>query len=368
MKTEIVRIIDTVRHQAIQLRFAADTAKLSLCLEAELNHYAHFPHVQALLKIVAAGSFSSQHLLELTHSHDESFILGFFDIPYNSDAWLEAAVLSVIRPPDWLNNICSIVNSHAIPANVECSTVGFKNPLAVAIFSENYKNAVPKPHHKAYYFVDKFVSRFNTFTKPAIKEVLTTNVFDDLLHADNETLQRAAVIWVYLHEHFHRKGFLPIPTYLSEKSTRNAGALEELRVDLLACLALSRENQTNQDVRVAFQFILAERLIRYPLQADPRHNYDARSSIAFFKWLQRQGLIFEKNGHYCLNGGYDRLIKCILSLIVRIHASEYQLCNFLNIEKKASLKNILPKIAGNDNHWSLPDMYTRMENVLPCET
>lgn len=154
-----------------------------------------------------------------------------------------------------------------------------------------------------------------------------------------------------MHEHNHRVGFLPIPQYLDAKSTRNGAGAEELRVDILSLLALSQLKSDDPVVTTAIQYILAERLIRYPLQAAPQDNYDARSSVALFNYLSRHGVIAKRGGKLFFEGGYTRLITALKSIAVKLTAVEYQLSLCPELDKRKALSVVLPALAQNDNRW-----------------
>src|SRR5690606_25598103 len=110
--------------------------------------------------------------------------------------------------------------------------------LAVAIFPENFLHAGEIPTEaRSFYFIDKFVRRCKEKTIPFVRSKTTLRSLTLLKTATDEQIEEAASLWVYLHEHFHRQGVLPLPKALKLKSSRSTAGLEELRVDLLAMLA-----------------------------------------------------------------------------------------------------------------------------------
>lgn len=160
-------------------------------------------------------------------------------------------------------------------------------PTSVALFPENWVSAdQPSDEHVVLYFVDRFAERFSRLTAKAIDE-LQIEAFGGLRSMSKEDTLDACSSWVTMHEAFHRRGALPIPEYLKLKSSRSRAAAEEMRVDLLSMQKAwewSQGDSSGRWERVAL-LILAERLLRYPLQGTPQANYDARGTQALFGFL-----------------------------------------------------------------------------------
>lgn len=362
MSIQIVEAVDKARSEIIARNIASDVAQVNQCVSGHLAPFADTPHVSEMLKILDGGSLASGNLLELTHSTDPNFILGFFDVPYNLTAFLEAASVSHVKIPRQVLEIAP--NSEALPVIINSCTEGFRNPLAVAVFGEHYIESNLQEHHKAYYFIDKFVARHKAYTRLAISQFWDTKMFGQILDANDATLTQVAAIWVWLHEHFHRTGHLPIPRYLDVKSTRNGGGAEELRADLLSILALSEIEYTHPIFGLAIQYIFAERLIRYPLQACPQDNYDARSSVALFTYLSNHGVLEQRDGRMYVNNDKGSLISAIRSLSIKISAIKFSLLQQPDPDKRRRLANLLPELSGNDNKWVAPDLYQQASTVL----
>lgn len=349
MKNKIVELVNRCRTDILDGGFNADIARIEECVKPRLAEYSHVPHVRALLKTLEKGSLASGSLLDLTLSVDADFILGFFNIPYNPNSFLEAASLRPVPIPDCI--LANYPSSHAAPVLVDACTDGFKDPLAVAVFGENYIDASLSEEHRAYYFIDKFVDRFQRYTRPRIEELWSPTSFSNLLAADTDTLIQSNAIWVHMHEYHHRSGFLPLPKHLNDKSTRNGAGAEELRVDIFSILALSKLTADDPIIRTAQQYILAERLIRYPLQASPESNYDARSSVALQSYLTRHGVISKRGGKLYFEGGFERLLWALSSLAAKITALEYKLSRASSADRRKTLSNVLPDIAKNNANW-----------------
>jgi hypothetical protein len=350
-KIKIVEEINHCRLEILSEGASSDPVRIAQCVRKTLEGHSDNAHVKLLLENMENHQLGSNNLLELTFTDDPDFILGFFEVPYNPDAFLEAAFVEAIAIPQ---NVLDIVpESEALPVLLHCCSDGFKNPLSVAIFAENFRDAEVKPYHKAYYLIEKFVDRFKSYTRPAIEAAWSPTAFPDVITADDDLLTRASAIWVHLHEYYHRTGYLPLPEHLKEKSSRNGAGAEELRVDILSILALLDLHANDPVLRASIQYILAERLIRYPLQAPPKENYDARSSVALFEYLQRHGVIGRKGGRFYFVGGYARLGEALRSILVNITALEDRISQSPADDRKKKLSFLLPDLAKNNNRWEL---------------
>lgn len=351
MKNEIISAINACRQELLAQGVKRDAKHIHATIFPWLKNYQENMHVEALLKNTALGQLTSNNLLNLTCFSDPTFIVGFFDVPYNPDAFFEAMWVEAIPLPQVITDL--VPESEAFPVVIKACTDGFMNPLAVAVFAENYLGAEVREHHKAYYLIDKFVGRFKSYTRKAIEAFWSPTAFPDIIDADDSQLTRASAIWVHLHEYYHRTGHLPLPQHLKAKSSRNGAGAEELRVDILSLLALLRIQSSEPELRAAVQYILAERLIRYPLQATPKENYDARSSVALFQYLLRHGVIASNGGKYYFKGGYTALEQALQAIAVKMAAFEFRLSQLPDEQRKPQWSTVLPALAKNNNQWSL---------------
>ncbi|MDA8523052.1 DUF6421 family protein [Acidovorax sp. NCPPB 4044] len=93
----------------------------------------------------------------------------------------------------------------------------------------------------------------------------------------------------HLESFIHHRGPMPLDAHLQLKLNWHAGLLEEIKVDsqvVLECL----------DPRIAYgasviEFVLLERLFRYPLQPDVQRNFDSGTGVFLFEWLTEHGAI-----------------------------------------------------------------------------
>lgn len=106
---------------------------------------------------------------------------------------------------------------------------------------------------------------------------------------DEEAVYAARSVWGYLHDYFHQTGLRPLHEHLAMKTTWASGALEELRVDTRSALACVDEPVPHGDV--VHEYVLLERMFRYPAEPDAAQNADAASGVALAGWLARSGAL-----------------------------------------------------------------------------
>lgn len=106
---------------------------------------------------------------------------------------------------------------------------------------------------------------------------------------DESDCYSARCIWGYLHDYFHHQGPKPFDAHIALKCNWFAGLLEELKVDCQSALAcLDTDVSFGREI---FEFILLERLLRYPCQPDATSNFDAGSGVLLRSWLLRDGAL-----------------------------------------------------------------------------
>jgi Family of unknown function (DUF6421) len=217
-------------------------------------------------------------------------------------------------------HLASRYASNTMAVNIEQKTAGFASRVTVALFPENHIDGLQQGDDLIFYFIDKFVERHVRLTRLLINEAMAKDAFPRVRVAGTAEVERASCWWVRLHEYHHRQGDMPIPAFLDVKRMKPLAGLEELRVDvsgMLACLhdaALPR-----QDALLAYEYMLAERLLRYAVEGIPRPNYDAVASQLLFNYLIQAGGIYLSNNRIHL--GPD-LPAVLASFLEEIHIIE----------------------------------------------
>lgn len=218
-------------------------------------------------------------------------LIGFFNRKYYPCMGLECAALERLpQHPDYSERYRTDIFN---PVRLHDCTQGLRHPNMIALFPEHW--IAPEPErkfYKAYNFMDRFVERFFQVTQPAIEMISTARCFSRLRAPTREEICEAAIVWIQLHEYFHTTGPLPLTENLSSKSSHSLAGLEECRVDALAVLACLDDARAGAPSAEFFaQFVLGERLLRYPLQAGPGSNYDARGSQFMLGFLCALGAL-----------------------------------------------------------------------------
>ncbi|MFE5791316.1 DUF6421 family protein [Streptomyces sp. NPDC056503] len=243
------------------------------------------PAGQALIEDLR--SFDSDPRLVRTKDHinnrRDNHLFSLFDASYFPTLSLEYLTYREL-PTD--EHLARRYASNTLPVTIERRTTGFASRVVVALFPENHLDGIQNPDDQIFYFIDKFVERHQRLTRRLIGAVMAEDAFPALRTADETDVERASSWWVRLHEYHHRQGDMPIPDYLPAKRIKPLAGLEELRTDVSSMLAcLHDEELPARDARLAYEYMLAERLLRYSVEGIPRPNYDAVASQLFFTYL-----------------------------------------------------------------------------------
>ncbi|MGW9322485.1 DUF6421 family protein [Streptomyces koyangensis] len=140
---------------------------------------------------------------------------------------------------------------------------------------------------------------------------------------DPEDTYQARCVWGYLHDYFHHTGPRPLDQHLAIKTTWRPGLLEELKVDMKSAIACFEEDVPYGPV--VFEYIILERLFRYPAQPEPLRNFDAGTGFALGTWLASQGLFTQdEQGRRALGpkAGIVESVRELVGLIEEIERAE----------------------------------------------
>ncbi|MFD8644784.1 DUF6421 family protein [Streptomyces zaomyceticus] len=137
---------------------------------------------------------------------------------------------------------------------------------------------------------------------------------------DPEDVYQARCVWGYMHDYFHHTGPRPLDQHLALKTKWRPGLLEELKVDMKSAIACFEEEVPFGPV--VFEYILLERLFRYPAQPEPLRNFDSGTGFALGTWLAAHGL-FTDDGHgRRALGPKAEIVECVRELVRRIEEIE----------------------------------------------
>lgn len=264
-------------------------------------------------------------------------LMGIFECPYHPYLALEYSKVLDVMPTIEIKSRFSNIRS---VRQIE-STVGIAHDQVVAIFPENFRSITPSDDHPVFYFVDKFARRHLKYTRPLIEGDKLKSLFSPLICLPEEKIGQLIANWVNVHESSHRLGLMPIPEYLFEKSNRYTAALEELRADLHTInICLSKSSDESSDEYLTGLYVLAERLLAYPLFRD-KTNFDAISSVIMWKFL-------DQNEAFTNGLNLKKVKESVQALINEVAQFEAQCLKEKTPElRKARLRSLVLQFLGN---------------------
>ncbi|MFD7962470.1 DUF6421 family protein [Streptomyces zaomyceticus] len=137
---------------------------------------------------------------------------------------------------------------------------------------------------------------------------------------DPEDVYQARCVWGYMHDYFHHTGPRPLDQHLALKTKWRPGLLEELKVDMKSAIACFEEEVPFGPV--VFEYILLERLFRYPAQPEPLRNFDSGTGFALGTWLAAHGLFTDDGRGRRALGSKAEIVECVRELVRRIEEIE----------------------------------------------
>lgn len=169
---------------------------------------------------------------------------------------------------------------------------GIATGNCIVFFPENIATSKAVEAQKfALFFFNKFHRIYARQTIPRVQAIVAPARWRSA-ELGPEECYAARCLWGYLHDLFHHRGPRPFHTNMRVKMTFDMGLLEEIKVD--AQSAVAAHELALPYAREVIEFILLERLFRYPAQPDATTNFDAGTGILLFEWLRGQeGAIVE---------------------------------------------------------------------------
>jgi len=260
---------------------------------------------------VRAYELAPHERKNIFRSESEPYVIAsLFDVPgAPHPIHFEYAWFDHLRVSD---EVAANFKSIASPVWLRRTSAGLCSERVVALFPENWKNKAGKKvelDDEVLYFINRFVERFFRYSLPILEKFTAPETFSTLKRAAvgdgaAERIRDLSVLWMRIHEHCHHLGRLPIPEFLHLKSTRFAGAVEEMRADVLGILEVSRFSGFSAEERsLISEFMLSERLLRYPVECLLRGeaiNYDAIGSQILLQFMLKAGGIAIVDGKFSL--------------------------------------------------------------------
>lgn len=203
---------------------------------------------------------------------------------------------------------------------------GLREGNCVVFFPENVPAATPCTHQNfAWFFFNRHVDIW----------AQTLGITDRLcgpgspfagdgrllsVGLDPEDVYQARCVWGYLHDYFHHTGPRPLDQHLALKTKWRPGLLEELKVDMKSAIACFEEEVPFGPV--VFEYILLERLFRYPAQPEPLRNFDAGTGFALGTWLAAHGLFTDDGRGRRRLGAKAEIVESVRELVALIEEIE----------------------------------------------
>jgi len=176
------------------------------------------------------------------------------------------------------------------------------------------------------FFTSKNALRGKVILQPIMEHILAPGVFAELRAATLSQLQLIVPCKTVTHEWSHRQGVMPLTEYRVLFDNMIGAGMEEARVELNgAHLLYAYAEQGGPHAAIydmAAQFIIADRLLRYPYSAHPSENADAVSGQYFLGQFIDKGLLTTNAGGVFLASRAD-MIRGLRRILDEITAVQY---------------------------------------------
>ena len=215
----------------------------------------------------------------------------------------------------------------------------------------------------ATFFFNKFQKIYLQETMPRVERLLGRSDWPSAQLAPDECY-RVRSVWGYLHDCFHHRGPRPFDENMKVKMRFNVGLLEEIKVDCQSAVA-AHEHDLPWPSELT-EFILFERMFRYPGQPDAKTNFDAGTGVLLFEWLLREGAIRPRDGRLELDvdaclAGMRRLAGTIEALEEIEDDGEFG-------ERAVEFVRTLVPEGRDGDRFALPDGFARYASIEPSTT
>lgn len=238
---------------------------------------------------------------------------------------------------------------------------GLMSGNCIVFFPENVATAKKVESQSfSFFFLNKFQRIFLSETLPRARSLFVGQSWVSERLTPKQCYG-ARAIWCYVHDYFHQCGPRPFDSNLQVKMNFFVGLLEETKVDCQAAVAAYRRNLPFG--REIVEFILLERLLRYPNQPDAANNFDAGCGLFLCEWLLQEGYGL----HETENGACIDIEACVTSMAIlaeKIETLEYTKDNAeYRRQAKSFVRTLLPE-GPNGERFMIPERYLRMTRAL----
>jgi|GEM_PF-1225805 len=208
---------------------------------------------------------------------------------------------------------------------LEKASEGFRSGNCIVLFPESVAavNKVKKQGF-ALFFFSKFFEIYQNQTLPEIERLFGTGnnvIFESLKSkkiSEAETYD-ARCLWGYYHDYVHHTGIRPLDKNLYIKQNWFTGLLEEVKCDLTV-VRLMQKSRPSFWMEIV-EFVLFERIFRYPKNSEKNITFDAGTGILIFEIFFKNGVLKKCENGY-LEFSPEGIEECINLIIADIEKLE----------------------------------------------
>ncbi|MCY7858110.1 DUF6421 family protein [Bacillus sonorensis] len=234
-------------------------------------------------------------------------------------------------------------------------TKGFTEEKCIVFFPENVKTKekITSQTFAIFYF-NKFYQIYHEDTLKRAKAIFE-NVSFKSANISPESTYEARVLWGYLHDYYHHCGKKPFHKHIHAKMNFFAGILEEIKVDCQSILALSQRQY--KDWEEIIEFVLFERLLRYPSQHNATQNFDSGTGFFLFSWLIENGRSIQRGKEKPVSFDLSLCMDDLKKLVAEIEELE-EIEDDIEYKKEAEryVRQYLPP-GNKGERFSVPPQY-----------
>lgn len=239
------------------------------------------------------------------------------------------------------------------------ASAGFATGNCIVFFPENVAGRDPvEAQNYAMFFFNKFQAIYEHHTLPVVERLFGRGdgLFGHARRASSamepSDCYAARCLWGHLHDYFHHQGPRPFDENLQLKLNWFRGLLEEIKCDARTALAVHRHRLPHHEA--IFEFVLFERMFRYPCQPDCVRNFDAGTGVFLFEWLAERGALETAESGLTLN--LERVLDALNELVARIEAIESLEEIPYRVGARAFVREYLPEGTEGDR-FQVPPRY-----------
>ncbi len=248
-------------------------------------------------------------------------------------------------------------------------STGFSRGNSLVCFSEQV--AGEKASHQqgfALFLLNKFNQIYRRQTLPVARHLFgeRSPLTGDYRWASDGLspyeMYAARCVWAAAHEQQHQRGPRPLHANLRQKLNWYCGLLEELKVDIRVVL----EAQQGQlpAAETVMEFVLLDRMLRYPRHPEATRNFDAGSGFLLFEHLANHGAIRRPSGARHLLLDPELCFRVLAGLAEQIEQLETHEDSRYRAEAEQLVRSLLP-VAKAPARFHVPKRYQQWVRPEP---